>query len=350
MGLGLFFDYKFVFEKEFFNVKNDELELKWEPALSNSRLSVQTLVHSVQKISFDRMTIVGDLPLEHARYMADMLGNDPAVELWEKMNHKFKGKVFNGKIYIEHDRLKADAWDRRNFRIEFNPNNLETEEKEWIRQKLLIALENIGFTRLDLAFDFEEDLSDYFVMSDNALKKTVFYGRDGKAETKYFGVRDSDRFIRIYNKKQERKDVAEIEIEQENLWRFEIELKRKRVDEWNNGCLDDMHILKPAWSTIENFNEQAMVYLLLHEENKWGQLSRNTKYKYRKLIKKISPNNLVDDMKLALRENESELQNEINYWIDFRRAGKTSHFDLNTEDLEQIQKRVIEKSKNVRGI
>ena len=46
-------------------------------------------------------------------------------------------------------------------------------------------------------------------MSDNALKKTVFYGRDGKAETKYFGVRDSDRFIRIYNKKQERKDVAD---------------------------------------------------------------------------------------------------------------------------------------------
>jgi DNA relaxase NicK len=36
-------------------------------------------------------------------------------------------------------------------------------------------------------------------MTDKAVKKTVFYGRDGKPETKYFGVRDSDRFIRIYN-------------------------------------------------------------------------------------------------------------------------------------------------------
>lgn len=331
-------------------MEKEQLEENWEPALSNSRLASHTMGICPPKISFDRMTIIGDLPLEHAQYMADILGNDPVVTLWEKMNHKFKGKALNEKVYIEHDRLKADAWDRRNFRIEFNPNNLSVKEKEWIRQRLLIALENVGFTRLDLAFDFEEDLSDYFVMSDNALKKTVFYGRDGKAETKYFGVRDSDRFIRIYNKKQERKDVAEIEIEQENFWRFEIELKRKRVDEWNNGCFDDMHILKPDWTTIEKLNERGIVCMLLTHENEWGKLSKNVKTKYRKLVKEISPINLIDDMKLALRENESELQKEINYWIDFRRAGKTSHFDLSTEDLEQIQKRVIEKSKRVRGL
>ncbi|ULG73156.1 replication initiation factor domain-containing protein [Macrococcus brunensis] len=293
----------------------EQLEENWEPALSNSRLEGCFANSTKPKVSFDRMTIIGDLPLEHAQYMADTLGNDLAVELWEKMNHKFKGKVFNGKIYIEHDRLKADAWDRRNFRIEFNPNNLVLEEKEWIRQKLLIALENIGFTRLDLAFDFEEDLSDYFVMSDYALKKTIFYGKNGKAETKYFGVRDSDRFIRIYNKKQERKDVAEIEMEQENLWRFEIELKRKKVDEWNNNCFDDMHILKPEWATIENINDQAMIFLLLHEESKWGELKKTSKYKYKKMIKEISPINLVDFMKLALRENESELQKQIDFWL-----------------------------------
>ncbi|HAP2912962.1 TPA: hypothetical protein ITS42_002684, partial [Enterococcus faecalis] len=49
-----------------------------------------------------------------------------------------------------------------------------------------------------------DDLSDYYAMTDKAVKKTIFYGRNGKPETKYFGVRDSNRFIRIYNKKQER--------------------------------------------------------------------------------------------------------------------------------------------------
>lgn len=321
--------------------------------LSNSRLSVQNLYTPSPKISFDRMTIIGNLPLEHVRYMAYTLGNDPYVELWEHMNHKFKGKALNGKVYIEHDRLKADAFDRRNFRIEFNPNNLEFEEKEWIRQKLLIALENIGFTRLDLAFDFEEDLSDYFVMSDNALKKTIFYGREGKAETKYFGVRDSDRFIRIYNKKQERKDVAEIEMEQENFWRFEIELKRKRVDEWNGGCFDDMHVIKPAWATVEKDSDRAMVYFLLHQENEWGKIDRRIKYKMRKLLKEISPIDLTNLMKSALRENESEMQKEINYWLEFERKGKTENFDLDVEDMELVyrrQQRIIERAKKIRGI
>ena len=38
-------------------------------------------------------------------------------------------------------------------------------------------------------------------------------------------MRDSNRFIRIYNKKQERKDNADAEVMSEHLWR-EIELKK----------------------------------------------------------------------------------------------------------------------------
>src|SRR5699024_12251700 len=77
-----------------------------------------------------------------------------------------------------------------------------------------------------------------------------FYGRNGKPETKYFGVRDSNRFIRIYNKKQERKDNADAEVMSEHLWRVEIELKRDMVDYWND-CFSDLHILQPDWKTIQ---------------------------------------------------------------------------------------------------
>ena len=94
-----------------------------------------------------------------------------------------------------------------------------------------------------------------------AGKKTIFYGRNGKPETKYFGVRDSNRFIRIYNKKQERKDNADVEVMSEHLWRVEIELKRDMVDYWND-CFNDLHILKPDWTSPEKLNEQAMVYML----------------------------------------------------------------------------------------
>ncbi|HBH2480396.1 TPA: replication initiation factor domain-containing protein, partial [Clostridioides difficile] len=155
--------------------------------------------------------------------------------------------------------------------------------------------------------------SDYYTMTDKAVKKTIFYGRNGKPETKYFGVRDSDRFIRIYNKKQERKDNADVEVMFEHLWRVEIELKRDMVDYWND-CFNDLHILKPSWSTLENIKEQAMIYLLINAESKWGQLTRPTKVKYKNMIKEISPIDLTYLMKSTLKANEKQLQKQINFW------------------------------------
>lgn len=54
--------------------------------------------------------------------------------------------------------------------------------------------------RLDLVFDFEFDLNDYYVLLDKLVKKIIFYGCNVKLEIKYFGVCNSDRFIWIYNK------------------------------------------------------------------------------------------------------------------------------------------------------
>ena len=198
-------------------------------------------------------------------------------------------------------------------RVEFNPNKLTHEEMLWLKQNIIDYMEDDGFTRLDLAFDFEDDLSDYYAITDKAVKKTVFYGRNGKPETKYFGVRDSDRFIRIYNKKQERKDNADVEVMSEHLWRVEVELKRDMVDYWND-CFNDLHILKPSWSTLENIKEQAMIYLLINAESKWGQLTRPTKVKYKNMIKEISPIDLTYLMKSTLKANEKQLQKQINFW------------------------------------
>ncbi len=85
-------------------------------------------------------------------------------------------------------------------RVEFNPNKLSHDEVLWLKQNIISYLDDVSFTRLDLAFDFEFDLNDYYALSDKSVKKTIFYGRNVKPETKYFGVRNSDRFIRIYNK------------------------------------------------------------------------------------------------------------------------------------------------------
>ena len=294
-------------------LQNKDSDILHSTGYSNSRLGGNFCTTPQPELNFDAMTIVGNLNKNNAQKLSEFMSTEPQIRLWDILQTKFKAKALQEKVYIEYDKVKADTWDRRNMRVEFNPNKLTHEEMLWLKQNIINYMEDDGFTRIDLAFDFEDDLSNYYAMTDKAVKKTVFYGRDGKPETKYFGVRDSDRFIRIYNKKQERKDNADVEVTSDHLWRVEIELKRDMVDYWND-CFEDLHILKPDWTILEKLKDQAMIYMLIHEEGVWGKLERHAKYKYKKLIKEISPVDLTELMKSTLRENEKQLQKKIEFW------------------------------------
>jgi len=280
---------------------------------SNSRLDGYTVPTPTPKLSFDAMTIVGNLSRDNAQKLSEFMSIEPQIRLWDILQTKFKAKALQEKVYIEYDKVKADTWDRRNMRVEFNPNKLTHEEMVWLKKHFIDVMEDDGFTRIDLAFDFEDDLSSYYAISDKALSKTVIYGKSGLPETKYFGSRDSERFIRIYNKKKERKDNADIEINSEHLWRVEIELKRNMVDYWND-CFGDLHILRPDWTLLEKVNEKAMVYMLIHEEGMWGELNRKTKCKYKKLIQEISSIDLAGKMKEILKDREPYLQKQLEFW------------------------------------
>ena len=295
------------------HLENHDLDNFSKTGYSNSRLSVPIWDTPQPKLSFDAMTIVGNLSRDNAQKLSEFMSIEPQIRLWDILQTKFKAKALQEKVYIEYDKVKADTWDRRNMRVEFNPNKLTHEEMLWLKQNIIDYMEDDGFTRLDLAFDFEDDLSDYYAMTDKSVKKTIFYGRNGKPETKYFGVRDSDRFIRIYNKKQERKDNADVEVMSEHLWRVEIELKRNMVDYWND-CFDDLHILKPDYSTIEKAPDRHTIMALLFDENEWGKLERKKKYRMKKLMTEISPVDLTDLMKLTIKENEDQLQKHIEFW------------------------------------
>ncbi|WP_441001813.1 replication initiation factor domain-containing protein (plasmid) [Staphylococcus epidermidis] len=303
-------------EKHSNYLQNKNLDNFSKTGYSNSRLDAHTVCTSNPKLSFDAMTIVGNLNKDNAEQLSKFMGVEPQIRLWDILQTKFKAKALGEKIYIEYDKVKAASWDRRNMRVEFNPNKLTYDEMLWLKQNIISYMEDIGFTRLDLAFDFECDLSDYYALSDKAVKKTIFFGRNGRSETKYFGVRDSERYIRIYNKKQERKDNADVEIDSEHLWRIEIELKRNMVDYWND-CFNDLHILKPDWKNVQRTTDRGVVFMLLNDESEWGKIHRNSRSKYKKLIKEISPIDLTELMKLTLRENEKQLQRQIDFWINY---------------------------------
>lgn len=81
---------------------------------SNSRLSGQTLGKSHPKLSFDAMTIVGNLNKNNAQKLSEFMSIEPQIRLWDMLQTKFKAKALQEKVYIEYDKVKADTWDRRN--------------------------------------------------------------------------------------------------------------------------------------------------------------------------------------------------------------------------------------------
>ena len=60
--------------------------------------------------------------------------------------------------------------------------------------------------------------------------------------------------------------------------------------------------------------------MLLSDEEEWGKLHRNSRTKYKNLIKEISPVDLTDLMKSTLKANENNCktnrfwQHEFKFW------------------------------------
>lgn len=285
----------------------------FEPAPSNSRLSSH-FVGLLNRISWDRMTVIGDLNPHRAKSFRNLVANDPRIHFLNGGSDYFKARAYDELFYMEYDKQKGQAFERRNFRCEFNPNNCDEKAKVFFVEKILPNLKDVGFSRLDLAFDVTENLNDFLVMTDIPLKQTVIYGRNGAAETRYFGARDSERYIRIYNKKQERKDNADKEIEFEHLWRVEFELKRQAVDSWDKA-LDDLTIKQPDIDSIEDVRTQAMIFWVLADLNRWGKLSVNVRSKYRKIIKKMQGKEIHTALKQALEQEKTHLKGELESWI-----------------------------------
>lgn len=279
---------------------------------SNSRLSVNFREHS-HFISWDRMTVIGDLNPRHIKEFQQFIATNPYVSVLDTKTDYVRAKMYDDLFYLEYDKIKGQSRQRRNMRIEFNPNHCSEDAREFFVKHIVRLMNDVGFSRLDLALDIEENLKSFYVASSGSSKHTVFYGRDGSPETKYFGVRESDRYIRLYNKKQERKDNADEEVTAANLWRLEFELKRDMVNQWET-IADDLIIKQPDWHSIADIRTRSFVYMLLHEQDQWGELSRPVKAKYKKIIREMEGEDLTVFVQQAIKKEAPRLRQELEDW------------------------------------
>lgn len=118
-------------------LQNKDLDNFSKTGYSNSRLDAHTVCISNPELSFDSMTIVGNLNKNNVQKLSEFMSIESQIRLWYILQTKFKAKALQEKVYIEYDKVKADAWDRRNMRVEFNPNKLTYEEMLWLKRNII---------------------------------------------------------------------------------------------------------------------------------------------------------------------------------------------------------------------
>ncbi|HDA6099893.1 TPA: replication initiation factor domain-containing protein [Enterococcus faecium] len=311
--------------------KNGIIVNEWEnlTALSNRRLNVQNLNTPLKlQWSIDRITIVGKLK-ENIYYHTQ---NDVLILDFEQLMRVNEGNGYlkavgnNGwQLFDQYEEniayIEILKWQDGKGRIDFNPNKighfLASSMKNFIHDLFLEP----HFSRADIACDII-DVPDEFITQYRVVDPVSFkpiYGRSGKLETAYWGSRASERQIRLYNKKLEQETKRKVvPKEVETWWRLEMQLRRGKATDWHNmvqeslNSFASLHFL-PIDTTP---TDRIMLAGLMSDQNFWSLLSRNSKYKYRELLKEESQNDeLTNHLRETFAESADNLKQELDTWL-----------------------------------
>jgi len=311
--------------------KNKIIVNEWEKltALSNRRLSVQTLSTPLKyRWSIDRLTIVGKLKENLYYHRADDIlildfeqlmrfnENNGYLESVSQNSWKIVDHFGENIAYIEMLKFQKGYG-----RIDFNPNK--------INQFLINSMKNFihdlfiepHFSRADIACDII-DVPDEFITQYRIVDPISFrpiYGRSGKLETAYWGSRSSERQVRLYNKKLEQQSKHKIVPKEiETWWRLELQLRRGKAMDWQAMVQESLDSFSsPHFLPVDTkHTDKVMIAGLISDHNLWGGLARNTKYKYRNLLKEESKNDeLTNHLRQTFFESSNELKNELDTWL-----------------------------------
>lgn len=297
--------------------------------ISNRRLKYQSLTLCLKlDWSIDRITIVGKLN----EMIAYRTQNGLVFVDFEQLMRLNEGQGYLKSVgtngwqlfdqygediaYIEMLKFHPDKG-----RIDFNPNKIGEFLKGSMKQFIHDLFLDAHFSRADIACDIlgapDDFISQYRIVDPVSFKP--IYGRSGKLETAYWGSRASERQVRMYNKKieQERKKVI-VPKEIETWWRLEMQLRRGKATDWHamvQESLDSFaspHYFPPGIKVTE----RIMVKGLLYDHSEWGNLAKNTKKKYKNLLKQESQNDeLTNHLRETFKESADDLKRELDTWL-----------------------------------
>lgn len=236
-------------------------------------------------VSVDKVSLVGDDVGNFSELMTDPLFDYVGNMTHASYPYRYCWKCADGSFIQWGDENK----NVKPIRIEFNPNKVMMDKL----RRVLLRVKYAELTRCDLTFDFQIDLSRALFLDMKFRKSNEWRDGTGRLETHYVGCGDP-MIIRIYNKAVEQKDDTG-----RVWWRVEAELHRGFLETYNNGLgladpFSGLYIKFPDVSSIDDFQTRACVEYLMRNPNELGNLSKNTRSKYKKILATLDGGKVID--------------------------------------------------------
>lgn len=235
-------------------------------------------------VSIDRLTLVGfKLNNELEKILSDptfdLIGNRYRAPY----PYEWRFELLGGGL-LEIGSLKTQS----DIRLDFNPNSIKTERHKEMLKSLIAIMKYAKPTRIDIAMDIDDiDINDYAIVDRLARKTNLWLSGVGKLETYYIGAPTSDLRIRIYNKALEQGQEGK-------KWRIESQLRREFAENYSKfNPFDDITLVPKSvdLSKIKGFKEKVFIRHLLNNVNDLGQLQKDTRSKYKKILHELADSN-----------------------------------------------------------
>ena len=271
------------------------------------------------QVSIDRITVSGELKSEYRELQRVMnaLGSS-----WELTDGVFRlireypnGDIENIAYYAE-NAFRVGSW-----RLDFNPNKLSDEEK-FEMNRAINLLNDVHFTRLDLAFDvFNNEFGmKYRIYRPSVSQREygVYTAQWTKAvETIYYGSNSSEQQIRQYNKLVEQtKKKLPLPDGVEHWMRLELQLRGRKPAEWVERAKDMLGDFRlPNYDNIKSVNDKMALHSLEIGLVDWSDFAKEKRARLRKLQKEQYDDTLARELFDLLIAHQERLHGELTSYL-----------------------------------
>ena len=268
-------------------------------------------------VKFDRFALVGNLFFEAESDLQYFLDRTDST-IKSKGASRVVAQLMGDNVYLEYDLKQGKDFKKGNFRIDYNPSKLTAEKHADMIQTLKPMLHDLHYTRIDLAFDCDFNLSEYAHEHTNPSKWAKFGGATGAIETLYYGSRSSDYYSRTYNKKLQLEDDGGLNIDDyEHYWRYELEIKNRKaceaMIEMDFPIFERVRFKKRGYEGLTGIERVVAQSLIEHPENE-GFLTQYQRSKYRKIIKQLPAEDITPIFENELKNKLPKLKRELRAW------------------------------------